>query len=202
MTTPASLTGTGSAPLAATRRYSFRRVVGSAADAHLVIPVVHRTSCEDLGEVERTEQQAFVQALLSELGIASRAGFPGEWLFEDAATLDRAWSALGARLRKPEKLPPRFEAERELTPAEMPRVLAALEPRFAELVRQVAGVAGEVESVEESGTLSLASSLGDGREVRASARRAASGGAGGRVAVVVQGVLDGAALAERFLASL
>ena len=72
-----SLSGTGDAPLDATRRYSFRRVVGSAGDAHLVIPVVHRTSCEDLGEVVEPDQQVFVTALLSELGLEVRAGFPG-----------------------------------------------------------------------------------------------------------------------------
>lgn len=93
-----SFTGTGAPPLDATRRYTFRRVVGAGGEAHLLIPIVHRTSCEDAGEVEWAEQDAFVSALLAELGVNHRQGHPGEWVFPDAATLDTVWSALGARL--------------------------------------------------------------------------------------------------------
>lgn len=102
MAKPESLSGTAE-PLDATRRYSFRRVVGSAGDAHLVIPVVHRVSCEDLGEVVELEQEVFVRALIAELGLKANAGFPGEWVFPDVATLDLVWEALRARLREPPK---------------------------------------------------------------------------------------------------
>ncbi len=98
MANPDSLTGTGVAPLEATRRYSFRRVLGAGGEGHLLIPIVHRTSCEDAGEVEWTEQEAFVRALLAELGVNHRTGHPGEWVFPDAATLETVWKALGARL--------------------------------------------------------------------------------------------------------
>lgn len=101
MAKPESLSGTAGAPLDATRRYSFRRVVGSAGDAHLVIPVVHRVSCEDLGEVVEPEQEVFVRALIAELGGKANAGFPGEWVFPDVASLDVVWEALRARLREP-----------------------------------------------------------------------------------------------------
>jgi len=201
MSKPESLSGTGNAPLAATRRYSFRRVVGSAGDAHLVIPVVHRTSCEDLGEVAHSEQEVFVAGLLDELEVPHSAGFPGEWVFPDVATLDRVWSALGERLREPEKTVPRFDAHGEIVNT------TALTSRFLELVRRVGFVRErEVDArvvVVDSETgerWELSSSLGDGRDVQATAR--VDNDSHGTVDVTVSGVLDGQVLADQFLASL
>jgi hypothetical protein len=96
---PEAISGRGAPPLEPARRYVFRRVLGSGGEGHLLIPIVHRTSCEDAGEIEHPEQEQFVAALLAELGVAARAGNPGEWVFSDAATLDIVWNALRARLR-------------------------------------------------------------------------------------------------------
>jgi len=54
MAKPESLSGTAGAPFDATRRYSFRRVVGSAGDAHLVIPVDPRPRLRPSRQPPRT----------------------------------------------------------------------------------------------------------------------------------------------------
>lgn len=143
MTTLESIAATGSAPLAATRRYSFRRSAPSEAPARLLIPVVYRSSADDFGEVERTEQNAFVEALLAELGVSFRAGYPGEWLFPDVTALDATWNALLERLGEPSAAPPRFAASREVSPAEAAAVAAGVTTRFLELVSRVAGLSGD-----------------------------------------------------------
>lgn len=233
------LSGTENAPLAATRSYDFRKVIAASGHPRLLIPVVHRNSYDDFGEVERSEQQVFLERLIAELGVSRTTGYPGEWIFADATALDTVWNALRDRLRAPSASVPLADAHRDVPTADAARVSAALAPKFLELVSAVAGPSGEpftcvdkridtggpeskrkevwrsgevwvgVEATAiESGygvhgehcQLTVTCMLGDGRDVRASARLDMR--SGGSVDVTVSGVLDAKELAERFLASL
>jgi len=90
---PEALSGGGAPPLEPGRRYVFRRVVGAGGEGHLLIPIVHRTSCEDAGETEHPEQERFVNSVLAELSVSSRVGNPGEWVFGTK----RRWTSCGTR---------------------------------------------------------------------------------------------------------
>ncbi|TAK18403.1 MAG: hypothetical protein EPO40_37110 [Myxococcaceae bacterium] len=98
--------GAADAPLAATRRYSFTRVVTAAGEAKLTIPFCQRGSWDDFGIVEHPEQEVFVHRLLASLGVAVRSGYPGEFVFPDVASLERAWAALEAAIQAPAAAPP------------------------------------------------------------------------------------------------
>jgi hypothetical protein len=70
------LVGTGNAPLAATRRYSFTAHLVSDGESRLSIPYRQRGSWDDYGVVEQPEQEAFVRQLLASLGAPARTGYP------------------------------------------------------------------------------------------------------------------------------
>ncbi|MEO7095535.1 MAG: DUF6687 family protein [Polyangiales bacterium] len=91
------MAGKGSrAPLDPTRRYVFHRTIalGDGDKWELGIPYRQRGSWDDYGVVEHEEQDALVEALITSLGIARTAAYPGTWYFADAAAVERLWSAL------------------------------------------------------------------------------------------------------------
>lgn len=134
----AHLYGTGPAPLAASQRYSFR-VEGES----LFIPYVQRGSWDDYGVVERPEQAAFVERLLSSLGVAAANAFPGEYRCADRSALERVVAALGAALREPLATTPVGVASRSVGRDEAGAVSQRLTARFLELVSAVAGLGGQ-----------------------------------------------------------
>lgn len=132
--------GSGQAPLAATRKYSFTHVVTAKGEAKLQTPYVQRGTWDDYGVVERAEQEAFVYAMLKSLGINARVTYSGEWTMPDVATLDRVWAAIEATLRPPVKDAPVATVQREVSPAEARAVSERLTARVLDLVSVVAGV--------------------------------------------------------------
>jgi len=137
------LVGTGNAPLAATQRYSFTAHPAPEGESRLTISIVQRGSWDDYGIAEHPEQEAFVRDLLSSLGVPTRTGYPGEWLFVERAAFDTAFEALRAALREPLATAPVASAQRTVTAAEAPAVSSALMRRFLELVSKLAGLSGE-----------------------------------------------------------
>jgi hypothetical protein len=135
-------TGTGDAPLVATQRYTFQHVVTAAGEAKLTIPYVQRGSWDDHGIVERPEQERFVARLLASPDLSAKTGYPGEWIFPDVATLDRAWAALAAALRDPAATPPAATARRSVSREEAQAVAGGLTQRYLDLVSDVLGLSG------------------------------------------------------------
>jgi len=163
--------GTAGAPLAATRRYSFTHVVTAGGEAKLKIPYCQRGSWDDFGIVEHPEQEVFVHRLLASLGVPVRSGYPGEFLFPDVASLDRAWAALEAALQATAAAPPAASAQRRVSADEAAAVSGALTARFLDLVSTVAGLSGEPfacvhDTIDTSGPESTRTALWRRGEVR------------------------------------
>ncbi len=135
-------TGTGDAPLAATRRYTFNHGVTTAGEAKLTIPYVQRGSFDDHGVALWPEQEVFTEGLLAAQGLPSRRGDPGEWLFPDVAALGRAWAALAANLREAVSTAPVAIARCPVTKAEANAVAGGLTQHFLRLVSAVLGLPG------------------------------------------------------------
>lgn len=137
----ARIRGSGGAPLVATREYLFERGTTPTGQAKLAIPWLQRGSWDDHGAVERPEQELFVARLLASIGAAARTGEPGEWIFADAAELERAWAALAGSLRPPAPAAPTGQARRSVSRDEARSVAGDLLHRYLDLVQAVRGAA-------------------------------------------------------------
>ena len=133
---PEHLTGTGPAPLAATREYTFTR----GAELTLEIPWRQRGPFDDFGAVEHAEQEAFLTMLFAELAVEAHAGRPGGFTFPDAAGLDRVWETIRRLLKPVVKAAPTASAKCKVTTGDAPAVDSVLTRRFLNLVSVVAGL--------------------------------------------------------------
>lgn len=104
------LHGTAGAPLAATVRYSFRRVTSALVDPRLEVPL---TQLGALDVCAHPEQAAFVARFVRSLGLAVRTPRPGVWFFDDDAALAVLWSGLATQLAEPDVTAPFANAQRE-----------------------------------------------------------------------------------------
>lgn len=103
------LDGTGGAPLAATVRYSFRRVTSTLVDPRLEIPLAQEGA---LDVCAYPEQASFVNGIVRSLGLAVRTPRAGVWFFDDEAALSAFWSRLATRLAEPDATVPHANARR------------------------------------------------------------------------------------------
>lgn len=137
---PNELFGTAVAPLAAVRGYRFRRGASNDGRPAVLLPYVQRGTWDDFGVVEREEQERWAHAFLQEQGIAWQTRYPGELIFADDATRDRAWKAIGYAMRPPAAAPPSASASRAVVAGEARAVSDDLARRYGALLARVLGL--------------------------------------------------------------
>lgn len=116
----------GPAPLSATRAYRFSVGVRADGARTLMIPTARRGSWDDYGVEEREEQGAYVRRALAAAGDPGRGSYPGEWVFDDDASLAAGWAAVTSRLRAPAAAPPEIVVTRDVAATDAGAVGGAL----------------------------------------------------------------------------
>lgn len=138
-TTTDRLDGTAHAPLAATRRYEFSRARSADDRPTITIPVHQRGTWDDYGVVDHAEQERWLWDFAISRGAQPQSGWPGEFIWPDAAARDLVWDALSSVLRPPTSAPPSVTLERAVGAAEARAVSEVVTQRFCALVSALYG---------------------------------------------------------------